>query len=206
VIIITFLNKTIKYFLNNLYEKWRYIYLELNVNDFAFKFLKKDDSLVISLAAKKDIKEIKKDLYPQFDSNQEFFKQFIERIGEDRFSCFIAKRDRRIVHYFIVFENAIDSPLVKTPLRNSLYSDKDAYLANAFTVPSERGKWILPGVIAAVMDYLNKETEVKRVLVLVHKGTPGAVTFYKHLGFRKIEDATNLDLLLENLRFNLLKN
>jgi len=206
VVVKSFLNKTIKYFQNKLYEKWRYIYLALDINDFAFKFLKKDDSLVISIAGKENIKEIKKDLYPQFDPDQDFFKQYVDRIGDDSFSCFIAKRDTRIVHYFIVFENAIDSPLVKTPLRKSLYSDKDAYLGNAFTVPSERGAWILPGVIVAVIDYLRKETEVKRVLVLVHQDTLGAATFYEKLGFRKIEDATNLDVLLGNLRFNSLKN
>ena len=200
------LKKIISYFKNNFYEKWRYIYLVLNIEDFNLNSLKKDESLVITIAEKNNIKEIKKDLYPYFDTDQDYFKHYIERIGEKSFSCFLAKKGNKIVHYFLVFNNAVNSPLYKTPLRKSLYYDTDAYLGNAFTLPSARGMWILPVVMNKIMNYLSKESKIKRVLVLVHKDTPGAVGFYKRLGFKEIEKATILDVLLRKLRINSLQN
>ena len=40
-----------------------------------------------------------------------------------------------------------------------------------------------------IFEYLKKRADVSRVLVLVHKGTPGAEGFYRRLGFSKIDDA-----------------
>jgi ribosomal protein S18 acetylase RimI-like enzyme len=62
--------------------------------------------------------------------------------------------------------------------------------------------WILPEVMNKIMDYLSKESKIKRVLVLVHKDTSGAAGFYKRLGFKEIEKATILDVLLRKLRIN----
>ena len=114
--------------------------------------------------------------------------------------CFIAEIDNKVVHYFILFNSAVYSPLMQTPFDKHKVKEKDAYLGNAYTIPDERGKWIVPHVLLRIIQYLQKETTATRALLLVHEDTPGAVGFYSGLGFGVIDDAYPNGLITRYLK------
>jgi ribosomal protein S18 acetylase RimI-like enzyme len=43
--------------------------------------------------------------------------------------------------------------------------------------------------LLSIIDYLQNESSALRALLLVHEDTPGAVGFFKRLGFKVIENA-----------------
>lgn len=183
---VSILSEYIRY---NLTEKWRFIFFEINLTPPPFSLPRKDESIVIRRAETKDYIKIKNDLYPYMGHKQEFDKRHFEQIGETGVNCFIAEVDNKLIHYFMVFDFAIDSPLVQTPFDKKLLSQNDAYLGNAFTIPNARGKWVTPYVVLTIIKYLQNETNATRALLLVHKDTPGAVGFFNRLGFKVIENA-----------------
>ena len=180
-----FLFKYLKY---HLYEKFRFTYFEINLNKFSLTFPIKDDSLNIRKATKEDIEKIKTDLYPEFDDKQEFYKKYINKIGKKDISCFICEKNNKIVHYLIVFENALKSPLMKTPIKKKIITHEYAFLGDAFTVPSARGVWILPRVLEIIIEHLLNNTSNKKAILLVHEDTPGAKVFFRKLGFNEIKN------------------
>ena len=184
--VISILSHYIRY---NLVDKWRFIYFEIDLTLRPFSLPKKDESILIRRAETKDHTKIKNDLYPYMGHKQEFDKKFIDQIGEAGVNCFIAEVDNKLIHYFMVFDSAIESPLVQTPFDKKMLTQDDAYLGNAFTIPSARGKWITPHVVLTIIKYLQNETDSTRALLLVHKDTPGAVGFFNRLGFKVIENA-----------------
>ena len=183
------ISKLSEYVRYNLTEKWRFIFFEINLMLPPFSLPKKDESLLIRRAETKDYTKIKNDLYPYLGYKQEFDKQYFEQISKSGFNCFIAEVDNKIIHYFMVFDSAIESPLFQTPFDKQMINQDDAYLGNAFTIPTARGKWITPHVVLTIIKYLKNETNATRALLLVHKDTPGAVGFFSHLGFKVIENA-----------------
>jgi len=183
------ISKLSEYVRYNLTEKWRFIFFEINLMLPPFSLPKKDESLLIRRAETKDYTKIKNDLYPYMGYKQEFDKQYFEQISKSGFNCFIAEVDNKIIHYFMVFDSAIESPLFQTPFDKQMINQDDAYLGNAFTIPTARGKWITPHVVLTIIKYLKNETNATRALLLVHKDTPGAVGFFSHLGFKVIENA-----------------
>ena len=64
-----------------------------------------------------------------------------------------------------------------------------------FTVPGARGAWIMPQVILKILEFLEKETDATRVLLIVHESTAGALAFYRRLGFKEINDAAPLNFI-----------
>ena len=170
-------------------EKWRFIYFEIDLSISHFSLPKKDDSLLIRRAETKDYTKKKNDIYPYMGHKQEFDKKYLEQISKSNINCFIAEIDNKIIHYFMVFDSAIESPLVQTPFDKKRITRHDSYLGNAFTIPNARGKWITPHVVLAIIEYLKDETDSTRALLLVHKDTPGAVGFFNRLGFKVIENA-----------------
>jgi len=179
------------YFLYQYKEKWEFTYFEKSVvGQPPYKLPKLDDSTVIRIAVKNDITQIKTDIYPFLTAKQENDKRYIEKIGSSHVKCFIAERDKKLVHYSLLYENANNSPLIQTPIINSKIYLTDAYLGSVFTIPEARGSWILRYAILSIFSYLNENTNVQRILVIVHKDTPGAEGFYKGLGFNVMTDAT----------------
>ncbi|MBU2510538.1 hypothetical protein KJ966_04340 [bacterium] len=192
-----------KYILYNLKEKWRFVYFELDLNKEIFTLPPIDGSISIRRSVREDIPRIQSELYPVFTDKQEYDKRHIVQMGNNGIECFIAEKDYKIVHYFMVFVNALKSPLIDTPFDKRKILQGDAYLGNAFTNPNCRGTWIVPHVLLEVIDFLKKTGEVKRILLLVHEGTPGAVVFFKRLGFNIIDNSVSdnwLFLLLKKLR------
>lgn len=183
---ISILSEYIRY---NLTEKWRFIFFEIDLTTPTFSLPKKDESILIRRAKTIDYIKIKNDLYPYMGHKQEFDKKYFDQIRESGVNCFIAEVDNELIHYFMVFDSAIESPLVQTPFDKKLLSQEDAYLGNAFTIPSARGKWITPQVVLTIIKYLQNETNATRALLLVHEDTPGAVGFFNRLGFKVIENA-----------------
>ena len=178
------------YFLYQYKEKWEFTYFEKSVGLAPYKLPKLDDSTVIRIAVKNDITQIKTDIYPFLTAKQENDKRYIEKIGSSHVKCFIAKREKKLLHYSLLFENANNSPIIQTPIINTKIYSTDAYLGSVFTIPEARGSWILRYAILSIFSYLNENTNVKRILVIVHKDTPGAEGFYKRLGFNVMTDVT----------------
>ena len=171
-------------------DKWRFIYFELNLTEVYYSLPEMDASLVVRRAMFGDIKKIQDDIYPFMTSKQEFDKRYIERIGDDDFECFFAEKNGKVVHYFIVFNSALNSPLLQTPFDKKKILPNDAYLGNAFTVPEARGIWIVPHVLLSIISYFHNKKNMRRALLLVHEDTPGAVGFFKRLGFNVINNAS----------------
>ena len=85
-----------------------------------------------------------------------------------------------------------------TALEKSSNKESDAYLSSTFTVPSARGMWIVPHLLLSIIDYLQKESQATRAILLVHEDTPGAIGFYKRLGFKVIDNAAQKGFFFEN--------
>lgn len=183
------LRSLLAYLLYNLIEKWRFVYFEIGIEEIPSSLPNMRESFVIRIAEEADIHRIESDVYPFITSDQEYDKRYISRIGGDGFKCFIAEKDDLIIHYFLVFERALESPLMCTPFYKEKILDNDAYLGSAFTTPNVRGLWIMPCVLREILSFLKDNTKATRALVLVHEGTLGAVGFFSRLGFSRIDDA-----------------
>ena len=187
----------ISYHLN---EKWEFVYFESTVENFSFRRPNIDSNIDIRRATQADIKQIEKELYPHFTHKQDFDKKYISQIGEQGIDCFLATVDNQIVHYFMLFENALESPLMITPFKKGLAKEGDAYLGNAFTIPKTRGYWILPIVLSEIFTYLKSKKEVKRAILLVHTDTPSATDFFQRIGFKIMENAAMQPLIIRIIR------
>jgi len=168
-------------------EKWRFIYFELDLSKKHFTLPPPGDTITIRILQQDDIEKFKIDIYPYMTEKQEYDKRFVE--NPDDYNClfFIAENEGRIIHYFVVFVNVLDSPLMETPFNKQQLRSGDAYLGNAFTVPDARGHWIVPHVLQNIISYLQSETQARRAILLVHEDTPGAAAFFKRLGFAEIQ-------------------
>jgi len=198
--------QTFAYVLHHTKEKWRFIYFELDLTKNPYSLPDIDKSIVIRRGKPEDIEQIKIDLYPYMEENQEYDKQYIECIGEGNIECFLTEKEGELVSYFVVFKEANRSPLMKTPFQKGLLKKSDAYLSSTFTVPSARGMWIVPHVLLSIIDYLQQESQTTRVILLVHEDTPGALDFYKRLGFKVIENAAPMGFFQKCFKNNSLVN
>lgn len=189
------------YFKSNLKDKWDYIYFEISIEKDPYTLPPLNNSLNIRLAKPADILKIESDIYPLLTSSQENDKRYISHIGEKGIACFIAEHNFKIVHYFLVFERAFESPLIKTPFSKLKILENDAYLGSTFTAPEARGLWIVPHALLYILTFLRNTTSNKRALLLVHKDTPGAVAFFCRLGFKSISDAVSYSFLLYFYKF-----
>jgi len=170
-------------------NKWQFTYFELSLDETPYTLPEIDDSITIRMASREDIPKIQTDLYPHLTPIEEYDKQYINQIGEDNIKLFVAEKDGKFVHYFLLFTEALYSPLIGTPIDKSKVSKNDAYMGTTFTIPEARGLWIVPHTILKILSFLKSNTNLTRVIVLVHKETPGAIDFYKRLGFKVIKDA-----------------
>lgn len=183
-------NHLLAYLRSNFKEKWEFTYFDISLEKDPYTLPPLNNSLNIRVAKPVDIPKIESDIYPLLTPNQENDKRDISRIGEKGMTCFIAERNHKIVHYFLVFDSALESPLMKTPFDKVKILENDAYLGSTFTVPDARGLWIVPHTLLYILSFLRNTTNASRALLLVHKDTPGAVGFFRRLGFKIIEDAS----------------
>lgn len=179
-----------RYVRSNVQDKFEYTYFELSLETPPYSLPPIDKSLDIRIAQPKDIPKIQSDIYPFLTVNEEYDKRYLEKIGDKGFSCFIVEKDKKIVNYTLVFHNALDSPLTKTPIYKKKVFNSDAYLSTVFTVPDARGAWIVPHAILYEMQFLKTTVKASRVLLLVHKDTMGAKEFYLRLGFKIMENVS----------------
>jgi len=182
------------YFRHHLIEKWKFVYFELDLGLTSFSLPESDSSLKIREATLKDIEKIKLDLYPHMSEKQDYDKRYIEQIGTNKCTCFIAEFDKKLIHYFMVFESAINSPLMQSPFDKNKLFKCDAYIGNAFTVKGTRGHSVTTYVLLKIIKYLQKDKNISRAILLVHKDTPGAVGFFSRLGFKVIKNAESKSL------------
>ena len=134
-----------------------------------------------------DRKKIQNDIYPYLNGYGENDKKYLEE--PNTYTIIIAEKNNKIIHYFLVFENSNNSPLVRTPIKKNILKNKSAYLGSAFTIPSERGLWIMAYSISYAINYLKENTNREKVLLLVHERTAGAKNFFERLGFNIIKNA-----------------
>ena len=95
-----------------------------------------DDSLLFRKASDADYIKIVRDIYPLLDGYGENDKKYLEE--PNTYTIIIAENNNKIIHYFLVFENSNNSPLVRTPIKKNILNNNSAYLGSAFTIPSER--------------------------------------------------------------------
>jgi GNAT superfamily N-acetyltransferase len=184
------INQLIAYLKSNLKEKWKYTYFVISLENETYTLPQLNNSINIRIATPLDVTKIECEIFPFLTQNQENDKRDISRIGQKGMTCFVAERDKKIVHYFLVFDSALESPLIKTPFDKGKILENDAYLGSTFTIPDARGLWILPHSLLFILSFLRNTTNASRALLLVHEDTPGAVGFFSRLGFKKIEDAS----------------
>ena len=182
------INKLLLFLKYNLIDKKRFKYFAINLSDFSFSFSTKLSSLNIRIASPNDINKIKKDIYPFIGKREEYDKRFISRIGDENIIFFIMEKNNKIISYSYIFRKALESPLIKVPLKKSHLSNFDAYLGSAFTIPNERGTFIFPSILGYIIKYLLKNSKVNRLFLLVSPETAGAINFYKRLGFKEIKN------------------
>ena len=165
-------------------DQKKFKFLNLEIGNFKYSLAKNDEKLRVFLSSADQKKAIEEDLFPHFDDQQEYFKQFLNFDREDVL-CYLCKKDNKIVHYFLVFTDVKNSPLKKTKFSKLMDSfPNSAYLGNAFTITEERGGWIVLQVLSRIIDDLKKLHGIKNILVLIHTDTKGALKFYQKLGFK----------------------
>ena len=177
------LAKVFWYVKYNLFDKWNFIYLEINLNDDIVSMPVVDPAVEIRKARREDLDDFRRDIFPMLTQAEANDVRYIERLGDDDFSCFIAVKNEKIIHYFLVFENSLASPLVKTPFDKALMRPIYSYLGTAFVVPEARGLWLVPSSLSMILKYLRDGVGSKKAYVLVHNDTPGAIDFYLKMGF-----------------------
>lgn len=182
------IKKLFDFFKYNLIDKYKFIYLGINILDFSFRFSEITSTFNIRIATKGDIIKIENDIYPFTGKREEYDKRFISKIGEENIIVVLMEKNNKIIHYSLVFKNAIDSPLIKTPLKKHHFNKESAYLGSVFTVPNQRGAFILPSVLGFIIKYLTENSKINRLILLVHPKTTGASKFYQALGFKKINN------------------
>ena len=182
-----------------LIDQWKFVYFEIDIRK--TEWLHEDKQLFFRIAGAEDVEKIVTDIYPNLNGYGEGDGRYLEEPGDNL--VFLCEKNSAIVHYWIVFENALDSPLVQTPIREKFIGERSAYLGSAFTVGSERGLWIIVHSVSHIIRYLKEKTDKERALLLVHRDTPGAIEFYRRLGFGILPNAAPKGVtrwLLEKLR------
>ncbi len=181
-----FLSRITNYLFSKVFVEPKFIYLSLDAENFKHSLNKTDTNSKVFVANSYHKESIEEDLFPHFDNQQDYFKQFLNFDRED-ILCYLCKKNHKLVHYFLVFKNARTSPLLKTRFKKKLDSyDQTAYLGNAFTISSERGGWIVLKVLSRIVQDLSDLHGISKFIVLVHPDTPGALKFYQRLGFKII--------------------
>lgn len=178
-----------RYVLYKLKDQWEFVYFELPIDEAIF-CLTMGEPLVVRPAVRGDIARFESDIYPFLCGYGENDKRYISLIGKERVRCFVAEKDDKLVHYFLVFDRALESPLMDTPFDKTKVRSRDAYLGSAFTSPHARGAWIMPYSLSKICEYLKNHTDATRAFLFVHKDTPGAVSFFQRLGFKVIANAS----------------
>jgi len=146
----------------------------------------KSKEISFRIANDQDYDQIALDIFPSLDVNISDIKQ----IKSNHDFVFLGIKNNTIIHYFLTYLNPNDSPLCSgTPFYRELIQKGDAYLGSTFTISSERGNWIAPSSLSFVIDYYKSSFNIKRMLVIVHKDTIGAVEYYQRLGFSIIPNA-----------------
>jgi len=176
----------LKYIYYHYKEKYEFVYFYVDMKSIPYGLSQKNNSINVRIASHDDVQKIVLDVYPFLSSKEENDKRYIEKIGENYLKCFIAEQDGVIIHYSLLFERAKESPLMKTAIDKSNVFPNDAYLGTVFTVPSARGMWVVPEVLLNILVYLNSCYNKRRLYAIVHIKTPGAVAYYKRLGFTRI--------------------
>jgi ribosomal protein S18 acetylase RimI-like enzyme len=173
-----------RYLYYNLKTKWEFVYFYVDFNKLPRELIKRNNNIIIRIAKEEDINKILSDVSPYMTQTEKNDIDFIKKIGNSSFNCFIVEMNGLIVHYSLLFERAKKSPLMKTTINKSNITIEDAYLSTIYTVPSARGLWIVPDVLVYILNYLKKK-KTRRLYAIVHKKTKGAAAYYKRLGFTR---------------------
>jgi ribosomal protein S18 acetylase RimI-like enzyme len=177
----------------HLKNKWRFVYFEYHLEQGTFSF-KGNETITVRIAAPEDLGRIKSEIFPLLDAATSYDIRYFELIDQPMTNCFLAETGGRLVHYSWVFTDALSSPLMDTPFDKSKLTNDDAYIGPIFTSPAARGLIYLH-VLPVIVGYLQENSRVKRILLLVDGTNPAAASFYKRLGFKEITDAQPKNIL-----------
>lgn len=167
-------------------DKWKFIYFEIDIRNYKSMLLINDEKKInFRKADLDDLNNFKINVYPYLKGYGNNDKKFLE--NPEANDVFICEKNNKIIHYFLFFPDAKKSPIISTPINKKLLNNY-AYLGSAFTVPSERGTWIMAYSISYILKYLKEKTQINKVLLLIHPSTPGAKQFFERIGFNIIDD------------------
>jgi len=102
------------------------------------------------------------------------------------------KENNKILHSTLFYKNATESPLVKTPLPNSLINSNVAYLGTGYTDENFRGRSLSPIVLNEIFKYLRDNSSCKSAINLIHPSTKNAREYFKAIGFIEIYSADQM--------------
>jgi ribosomal protein S18 acetylase RimI-like enzyme len=197
--ILKFTYRLWSYLKHHLREKWRFTYFELNItNEFLLSHNKSDSNISIKLADVSDLDRIKKELLPYVESPWEINE--LLNFEENYKFCFLAESNDKIIHYAIVYIDAINSPLMSTTIPRKLVGKNNAYLGTSYTIPSERGVSVHYEMLMYILTHLLNTMNIKWVINFVHDDTLGAVRYYRRLGFNQIYRSSISNFLFKYLK------
>ena len=168
-------------------DKWHFVYLEFSLDEKIFSFSVKE-LLSVRVATAEDCERIRSDIFPFLKGALAYERRYLKLLGEPKINCFVAEKEGKLVHYTWVFEDVLDSPIMKVPFDRKKLKEGDAYIGPIFTNPDVRG-FIYLQVCSTILHYLKENDRARRVIVLVEGGNPSAVAFYRRFGFREISGA-----------------
>lgn len=171
----------------HLSSKWRFVYFAFPL-DAPTPSINTKGPITIRIATVEDMARIELEIFPELTSEMKYERRYFRLIGEAKIICFLAEHDNRLVHYSWVFLDASRSLLAEVPFYQNQLTDTDAFIGPVFTSQSARGL-VYFHVLAAILDYLKKNTSARRAIVFFDGKNPSAASFYKRIGFNEIVDA-----------------
>ena len=168
-------------------RKWRFVYLKYDLTA-PPPSLRPNPEITVRLAGLANLPRVHTELFPDMQGEQIYDKRYFDSLGDDGIACFIAERDGRFVHYSWVFFDLGASPLAGVPLDRRCMREGDVFVGPVFTIPTARG-FVYPHVLTSIVHYLQDVPTARRIVLFVYEENPGAVAFYKRMGFTEIEGA-----------------
>ncbi len=168
-----------------LYDQRRFEYFALSLTQ-PFPTMPTQPGIFVRIATPDDRGRIETELFPAVGKDIENDKRYSVFIGSHGVYCFIAEKDRVLVHYSWVFTDLTHAPITATPFKKNRLCPGDVFVGPVFTHPAARGLWIFPFVLGEILHFLRTQPSARRVLVFTDGRNSAAGRFYMRLGFQAL--------------------
>lgn len=172
-------------------DQWRFRYFYLFLDRSEDLRLSDNPAIRIFKLSSSNLDQVRSDLFHAMGDNSKDRSIFEVYHSHQDVECWLAERDRKIVHYCWVFYNVYMSPIATTPFRKSLLRSDDIFIGPVFTSPQARG-FIFLVTLCKILNELKGVCRYRRVLVFAYSKNIGAFSFYRRMGFMPIKDPYSL--------------